>query len=68
MAAIDGSGFDGGFFLLKGPFFSFSFHGRLVHTQDGGLDRSNVSVQSVGFFRLATFFLIGSVRIALIWN
>jgi len=46
MAALPGSGSDGGFFLLKGSFFS-SQSPRAA--QDGGLDQREVSVQSAGF-------------------
>ena len=48
MSALPGSGSDGGFFL-------FSLYSRLVHAQDRGLDRRQVSMQSAGFLSEATF-------------
>jgi len=57
MAALPGSGSDGGFFLLKGSFFS----PQSPRARSGrGLDQREVSVQSVGFLSSATLF-IGSV-------
>jgi len=58
MVVLPESGSARGFFLLK---MSFSFHSRLVHAQDGGLDQREVSMKSVGFLSSATSFLIGSV-------
>jgi len=46
-----------GFFLLKREFFSFHCH--LVNAQDGRLDHSKVSVRSVGFLSVTTFFELG---------
>ena len=54
MAALPGSGSDGGFFLSNG---SFSFHRHLAHTQDRVLDQRKNSMQSIGFFCLASFFV-----------
>ena len=61
MATLPVSGSEGGFFFLLKVFFSF--YSRLVHAQDGRLDWSEVSVQSVGFLSEATLFLIGSIWI-----
>ena len=50
----------GGFFLLKGSFFS---HSRLVHAQDGGLDQREVSEQPVGFLKAAVRNFYVSINI-----
>ena len=72
MAALPESGSDGGFFLLKEVFSSFFlFFPQLpyAHT-DRGLDRREVSVQSVGFLSEAIFLCMNKLDqfgIELIW-
>jgi len=52
MAALSESGSAGGYLLSKG---SFPFYCRFVHTEDEGLNRSEVSMHSVGLISQATF-------------